>query len=62
MSLTATGDVVRAIHRAARDLKAGVVAVGVRAHPRDTAEHRREIARSLVETATNSVLVVPITG
>ena len=62
VSVTAAGDVVRAIRRAARDLKAGVVAVGVRAHPRETVEHRREIARSLVKTATKSVLVVPITG
>ena len=62
MSLTAKGDVVRAIHRAARDLHAGVVAVGVRANPNDTAAHGREIARSLVKTATYSVLVQPITS
>jgi nucleotide-binding universal stress UspA family protein len=62
VSLMAAGDIVRGIHGAARDLKAGVVVVGVRDQTRGAPHERRGIARSLVRSSTSSVLVVPFTS
>jgi nucleotide-binding universal stress UspA family protein len=63
-SLVATGDRWRAILRAARDLRAGVVAVGARRQSGGTAstndaDDADDEARTIVRVATCSVLVVP---